>query len=39
LQTDLRATRPFKIGEHWQVNPFAEFFNLFNRNNPARITL
>jgi hypothetical protein len=35
LQTDLRATRPFKIGEHWQVNPFAEFFNLFNRNNPG----
>jgi hypothetical protein len=35
LQTDLRVTRPFKIGEHWQVIPFAEFFNLFNRNNPG----
>ena len=35
LQTDLRVTRPFKIGERWQVNPFAEFFNLFNRNNPG----
>jgi hypothetical protein len=35
MQTDLRASRPFKIGERWQVNPFAEFFNLFNRNNPG----
>jgi hypothetical protein len=35
LQTDLRVTRPLKIGEHWQVNPFAEFFNLFNRSNPG----
>jgi len=35
LQTDLRITRPFKIGERWQVNPFAEFFNIFNRSNPG----
>jgi hypothetical protein len=35
LQTDLRVTRPFKIGESWQINPFAEFFNIFNRNNPG----
>jgi hypothetical protein len=35
LQTDLRVTRPFKLGERWQVDPFAEFFNLFNRNNPG----
>jgi hypothetical protein len=35
LQTDLRVTRPFHIGERWQINPFAEFFNLFNRNNPG----
>ena len=35
MQTDLRVTRPFKIGERWQINPFAEFFNLFNRNNPG----
>jgi hypothetical protein len=35
LQTDLRVTRPFKIGERWQIDPFAEFFNLFNRNNPG----
>jgi hypothetical protein len=35
IQSDLRVTRPFKIGERWQVNPFAEFFNVFNRNNPG----
>jgi hypothetical protein len=35
LQTDLRVTRPFKIGARWQINPFAEFFNIFNRNNPG----
>ena len=35
MQTDLRVTRPFKIGENWQINPFAEFFNIFNRNNPG----
>jgi hypothetical protein len=34
-QVDLRVARPFKIGERVQVNPFVEFFNLFNRNNPA----
>ncbi len=35
MQTDLRVTRPFKIGERAQINPFAEFFNIFNRNNPG----
>jgi hypothetical protein len=35
LQTDLRVTRPFKIGERCTISPFAEFFNLFNRNNPG----
>jgi hypothetical protein len=35
IQSDLRVTRPFKIGERWQVNPFVEFFNIFNRNNPG----
>ena len=35
IQSDLRVTRPFKINERWQVYPFAEFFNLFNRNNPG----
>ncbi|MGA2220056.1 MAG: hypothetical protein ABSG51_18365, partial [Terracidiphilus sp.] len=33
MQTDLRVTRPFKIGEQWRIDPFAEFFNIFNRNN------
>ena len=35
IQMDLRASRPIKVGERWQINPFAEFFNLFNRNNPG----
>ena len=35
MQTDLRVTRPIKIGERWLISPFAEFFNLFNRNNPG----
>ena len=35
LQTDLRVTRPFKINERWEISPFAEFFNIFNRNNPG----
>jgi hypothetical protein len=35
MQTDLRVTRPFKISERVEISPFAEFFNLFNRNNPG----
>ena len=35
IQSDLRVTRPIKIGERWEINPFAEFFNIFNRNNPG----
>ncbi len=35
LQVDMRVSRPIKINERWQVSPFAEFFNLFNRNNPG----
>ncbi len=35
LQSDLRVTRPFKINERWQIDPFVEFFNIFNRNNPG----
>ena len=35
IQADFRVSRPFKVGERWQVLPFAEFFNLFNRNNPG----
>ncbi|HLW83720.1 MAG TPA: TonB-dependent receptor [Candidatus Sulfotelmatobacter sp.] len=33
IQVDLRVSRPFKIGERVEVRPFAEFFNVFNRNN------
>jgi hypothetical protein len=35
IQMDLRVTRPFKFGDRLEVRPFAEFFNLFNRNNPG----
>jgi len=35
IQSDLRVTRPIKLNERWQVDPFIEFFNLFNRNNPG----
>ena len=35
LQTDLRVARPFTVHERVQINPFIEFFNLFNRNNPG----
>jgi hypothetical protein len=35
IQMDVRVTRPFRFGDRWEVRPFAEFFNLFNRNNPG----
>jgi hypothetical protein len=35
IQMDLRVTRPFKVGDRWEVRPFAELFNVFNRNNPG----
>jgi len=35
IQADFRVSRPFRFGERWEVTPFAEFFNLFNRNNPG----
>jgi Carboxypeptidase regulatory-like domain/TonB dependent receptor len=35
IQMDLRVTRPFKFGDRWEIRPFAEFFNVFNRNNPG----
>src|SRR5258708_37929077 len=35
IQVDLRVGRPFKLGDHNTLLPFAEFFNLFNRNNPG----
>jgi len=35
IQADLRVARPIKVNDRWQVYPFFEFFNLFNRNNPG----
>jgi hypothetical protein len=35
IQADLRVSRPFRFHESWNVSPFVEFFNLFNRNNPG----
>ena len=35
VQMDLRVSRPIKVNERWDVYPFAEFFNIFNRNNPG----
>ena len=35
LQSDLRVARPFQVNERWQIYPFVEFFNIFNRNNPG----
>jgi hypothetical protein len=35
FQVDMRVARPFKVKERWEIYPFAEFFNLFNRNNPG----
>ncbi len=33
IQADLRVGRPIKFGDRNAIMPFAEFFNLFNRNN------
>jgi hypothetical protein len=35
IQFDLRVTRPVKFGDRWELLPFVEFFNIFNRNNPG----
>ena len=35
MQMDLRVSRPVRIGERVEIRPFAEFFNIFNRNNPG----
>ncbi len=35
VQFDMRVSRPFTFHDRWSVTPFAEFFNLFNRNNPG----
>ena len=35
IQVDLRVARPFHFRDRWELNPFVEFFNLLNRNNPG----
>jgi hypothetical protein len=35
IQADLRVARPIKVNERFQIYPFIEMFNLFNRNNPG----
>jgi hypothetical protein len=35
IQMDLRVSRPIHFGERWSITPFAEMFNVFNRNNPG----
>jgi Carboxypeptidase regulatory-like domain/TonB dependent receptor len=35
IQMDLRVSRPFTVHDRFAITPFAEFFNLFNRNNPG----
>jgi hypothetical protein len=35
IQVDLRVSRPIRFHDRWEVLPFAELFNLFNRNNPG----
>ena len=35
IQADLRVSRPVRMKDRWQIDPFVEFFNLFNRNNPG----
>ncbi|HYL84676.1 MAG TPA: TonB-dependent receptor [Candidatus Angelobacter sp.] len=35
VQVDMRVSRPIRMRERWTLMPFAEFFNLFNRNNPG----
>ena len=35
VQVDLRVSRPIHFADRYTFTPFAEFFNLFNRNNPG----
>jgi hypothetical protein len=35
VQVDLRVSHSFTFHDRWSVTPFADFFNLFNRNNPG----
>jgi Carboxypeptidase regulatory-like domain/TonB dependent receptor len=35
IQADFRVSRPIRFGDRWEIRPFAELFNIFNRNNPG----
>jgi hypothetical protein len=35
VQIDMRVSRPILVKDRWSIVPFAEFFNLLNRNNPG----
>jgi hypothetical protein len=35
MQIDLRVSRPMRFRERYELRPFVEFFNLFNRTNPG----
>jgi hypothetical protein len=35
MQIDLRVSRPMRFRERYELRPFVEFFNLFNRMNPG----
>ncbi len=35
IQADMRISRPIRFGERWLIVPFAEMFNVFNRDNPG----
>jgi TonB dependent receptor len=35
MQIDLRVSRSMRVRERYELRPFVEFFNLFNRTNPG----
>lgn len=35
MQVDMRVSRPIALNERWNLTPFVEFFNLFDRSNPG----
>jgi len=35
IQADFRVSRPIHFGDRVEITPFAELFNIFNRNNPG----
>jgi hypothetical protein len=35
IQSDMHVARTVRVGDRWSLVPFAECFNLFNRENPG----